>query len=77
MKLHSSCSALYSHTNIRGGNRVYPCCRYKTPIQTFNGDVGSILHSEEYAELRENFTIDDPNCAKCKHEESLGKESLR
>src|SRR6056300_1446560 len=77
MKLHSSCSALYSHTNIRGGNRVYPCCRYKTPIQTFDGNVGNILHSDEYTELRENFSIDDPNCAKCKHEESLGKESLR
>ena len=77
MNFHSSCSALYSHTNVRGGNRVYPCCRYKTPIQTFDGDVENILHSDEYKELRENFTIDNPNCSKCKHEESLGKESLR
>lgn len=71
------CAALYNHTNIRGGNRVYPCCRFKTPIQTFDGDVGAVLHSEEYEQLRENFTLDNPNCAKCKHEESLGKESLR
>ena len=71
------CAALYNHTNIRGGNRVYPCCRYKSSIQTFDGDVGNILHSDEYKALRENFSIDDPNCAKCKHEESLGKESLR
>jgi len=71
------CAALYNHTNIRGGNRVYPCCRYKTPIQAFDGDVNKILHSDEYNKLRNNFSIDDPNCAKCKHEESLGKPSLR
>jgi len=71
------CAALYNHTNIRGGNRVYPCCRYKTPIQTFDGDVENILHSKEYDKLRNNFNINDPNCAKCKHEESLGKSSLR
>lgn len=74
---HSKCAALYNHTNIRGGNRVYPCCRYKTPIQAFDGDVNKILHSDEYNKLRNNFSIDDPNCAKCKHEESLGKPSLR
>jgi Predicted Fe-S oxidoreductases len=71
------CAALYNHTNIRGGNRVYPCCRYKTPIQTFDGKVDAVLHSEEYIQLRDSWTMDDPNCAKCKHEEQLGKESLR
>mgnify|MGYP001190588526 FL=1 len=71
------CAALYNHTNIRGGNRVYPCCRYKTPIQSFDGDVGNILQSKQYVKLRENFNVDNPNCAKCKHEESLGVESLR
>ena len=71
------CAALYSHTNLRGGNRVFPCCRYKTPIQTFDGDVDSILFSDAYKNLREHFSLDDPNCAKCKHEEELGKESLR
>ena len=74
---HSNCAALYNHTNVRGGNRVYPCCRYKQPIQTFDGDIGSILHSKEYKTLRDNWTINDPNCAKCMHEEILGKESLR
>tara|TARA_B110000503_G_C7144760_1_gene412437 strand:+ start:176 stop:1108 length:933 start_codon:yes stop_codon:yes gene_type:complete len=72
-----NCAALYNHTNIRGGNRVYPCCRYKSPLQTFDGDVDNILHSKAYEELRDTFTLDNPNCAKCKHEELLGKESLR
>ena len=71
------CAALYNHTNVRGGNRVYPCCRYKQPIQTFDGDIGNILHSKEYNKLRENFSLDNPNCAKCKAEEEIGVESLR
>jgi len=73
----TKCAALYSHTNIRGGNRVFPCCRYKQPILKFNGNVDDILRSSEYNTLRNNWTIDDTNCAKCKHEEVLGKESLR
>ena len=72
------CSALYNHTNIRGGNRIYPCCRYKTPIQKFDGDVGNILHSEEYKKLRKDMESDWlPGCGKCKHEEDLGVESFR
>ena len=51
------CAALYNHTNIRGGNRVYPCCRYKTPIQSFDGDVGNMLQSKQYVKLRENFIL--------------------
>ena len=78
MKTHpSKCAALYNHTNLRGGNRVFPCCRYKTPIQAFDGDVDNILFSKEYQELRSNWTLEDPNCAKCLHEETLGKYSLR
>ena len=73
----TKCAALWKHTNIRNNNRVYPCCRYKTPIQFFDGDVDNILNSPQYVKLRETFSIDDPNCAKCKHEESLGKVSLR
>jgi uncharacterized radical SAM superfamily Fe-S cluster-containing enzyme len=72
-----TCAALYNHTNIRGNNRVFPCCRYKTPLQTFDGDVNNILHSDEYVQLRKNFSINDPNCAKCKNEEEIGKPSLR
>lgn len=71
------CSALYNHANIRGGNRVYPCCRFKQSIQQFDGDVNNVLSSEQYRTLRQSWSIDDPNCAKCKHEEALGKQSLR
>jgi hypothetical protein len=73
------CSAFWNHTNIRGGNRIFPCCRYKTPVQTFDGNVGEILHSREYEDLRTNSLsgVENPNCSKCYYEESLGKESLR
>ena len=72
------CSALYNHTNIRGGNRIYPCCRYKTPIQKYDGDVGNILHSKEYKKLRKDMESNWlPGCDKCKHEENLGVASLR
>jgi sulfatase maturation enzyme AslB (radical SAM superfamily) len=72
------CAALYSHTNIRSGNRVFPCCRFKKPIQTFDGDVSNVLFSKEYGELRNKFEKEElPECNKCWHEESLGKESLR
>ena len=73
------CSAFWSHTNIRGGNRIFPCCRYKTAVQQFNGDVDSILLSTQYSELRKNSEagIENKNCQKCYDEESLGKSSLR
>lgn len=71
------CAALYNHTNLRNGDRIFPCCRYKSPIQKFNGDVKNILASDEYKQLRNSWTIEDPNCAKCLHEENLGKQSLR
>lgn len=73
----TTCAALYNHVNLRTSNRVFPCCRYKKPIQTFDGNVDSILHSKQYHMLRQSWSIDDPNCAKCKHEEHLGKQSLR
>jgi sulfatase maturation enzyme AslB (radical SAM superfamily) len=73
----TTCAALYNHTNIRSGNRIFPCCRYKTSIQEFNGNVDNILNSNEYRTLRQSWSIDDLGCAKCKHEEALGKESLR
>jgi MoaA/NifB/PqqE/SkfB family radical SAM enzyme len=73
------CSAFWNHTNIRGGNRVFPCCRYKTPVQTFDGDLGKVLHSNEYESLRSDSLdgIRNPNCEKCYYEESLGKKSTR
>ena len=72
------CAALYNHTNIRGGNRIYPCCRYKENIMWFDGDVGKILDSYMYRKLRADMELDWlPGCGKCKHEEELGVESLR
>ena len=72
------CAALYNHTNIRGGNRVYPCCRYKESVMHFDGNVGKIMHSYMYDKLRADMEQDWlPGCGKCKHEEELGVESLR
>jgi organic radical activating enzyme len=73
------CSAFWNHTNIRGGNRVFPCCRYKTPVQTFDGDLEKVLHSKEYESLRSDSLngIRNSNCEKCYYEESLNKKSTR
>lgn len=71
----SKCAAFWKHTNIRNSNKIYPCCRYKTPVATFNGDVEGILHSEVYQKLRESEYLE--GCAKCHYEESQGKQSLR
>lgn len=73
------CAAFWTHTNIRGGNRIFPCCRYKSSVQNFNGDVQEILHSDEYNILRQNSLegIQNPNCQKCYDEESQGLSSFR
>jgi sulfatase maturation enzyme AslB (radical SAM superfamily) len=75
----TTCAALYNHTNLRGGNRIYPCCRFKKSIQTFDGDVKNILHTDEYENLRNRLEFGEKleECSKCWHEESLGKKSLR
>ena len=72
----SNCAAFWHHTNIRNDNNVFPCCRFKTPIQKFDGDVVNILNSAEYKALRE---AEGPiaGCAKCDYEESTGTKSLR
>lgn len=75
----TKCAAFWNHTNLRAGNRVFPCCRFKEPIANFSGDLNEILNLPEYATLRqksENGEIID-GCQKCYHEESIGKESLR
>lgn len=76
---HTLCSAFWNHTNIRGGDRVFPCCRFKHPIQSFNGNVDKVLHSVEYDQLRQDSAngVYNPNCEKCYSEEKYGKESLR
>jgi sulfatase maturation enzyme AslB (radical SAM superfamily) len=77
--MESKCSAFWHHTNIRSDNRIFPCCRFKTPIATFNGNVGEVLFYKEYNSLRESSLAGEhiTGCEKCYYEESLGKESLR
>jgi sulfatase maturation enzyme AslB (radical SAM superfamily) len=72
----AKCAAFWHHTNIRNDNNVFPCCRFKTPIQKFDGDIVNILDSAEYKALR---GAEGPiaGCAKCDYEETMGKESLR
>jgi sulfatase maturation enzyme AslB (radical SAM superfamily) len=77
--MESKCSAFWHHTNIRSDNRIFPCCRFKTPIATFNGNVSEVLFYKEYDKLRESSLAGEhiTGCEKCYYEESLGKESLR
>lgn len=73
------CAAFWTHTNIRGGNRIFPCCRYKSSVQNFDGDVNKILHSQQYDILRKNSLngIKNSNCQKCYNEEAQGLYSFR
>lgn len=73
------CAAFWNHTNIRSGDRIFPCCRFKHPIDTFNGHISNILESETYRDLREKSKngIAIKGCEKCYLEEKLGKQSLR
>lgn len=73
------CSAFWNHTNIRAGNRVYPCCRFKSQIQTFDGNLDTVLHSDEYENLRQQALSGTliKGCEKCAYEESIGHKSLR
>ena len=73
------CSAFWNHTNIRSGNRVYPCCRFKRSIDTFDGDVDNVLHSDAYKDLREQSAKGEfiKGCEKCFYEEKIGHKSLR
>lgn len=73
------CSAFWNHTNIRGGDRIFPCCRFKKPIAQFDGDLQKVLSIPEYQQLRQKSSSGEfiPECNKCYMEESLGKKSLR
>ena len=75
----SKCAAFWNHTNIRGDNRIFPCCRFKTPIMDFQGSVSEILFHKSYQDLRMQSSSNQhiPGCEKCYHEESIGKKSLR
>lgn len=73
------CSAFWKHTNIRAGNRVYACCRFKHPIAIFDGDLDKVMHLDAYKMLRNRAAKDEfiPGCEKCAYEESIGHKSLR
>ena len=73
------CSAFWKHTNIRPGNRIYPCCRFKSPVGMFDGDLENVLYSDTYKMLRNRAAADEfiPGCDKCAYEESIGHKSLR
>ena len=73
----TKCAAFWKHTNIRGDNRVFPCCRYKAPVTTFKGSLEDVLQSEEYVKLRNTDVSTLWECSKCMYEEKNGKESLR
>lgn len=77
--MESKCAAFWHHTNIRSDNRIFPCCRYKDPIATFDGNVEQILHHEAYNKLRQRSLNNEPinGCSKCYEEERIGKHSLR
>ena len=73
------CSAFWKHTNIRSGDRIFPCCRFKSSVAEFDGDIKNILHSPEYDKLRSDSIngVKISGCSKCYMEELLGKKSLR
>ena len=70
-----NCSALYHHINVRGDNRIFPCCRFKKSIAKFDGNLS--LNIPEYDDLRKNFHKKLPECKKCFDEEKSGIKSLR
>ena len=73
------CAAFWQHSVVRSDNNIFACCRYKSPVQKFTGDITSVLNSSEYDKLRQDSIngIFNPNCQKCYYEESLGKFSTR
>jgi sulfatase maturation enzyme AslB (radical SAM superfamily) len=75
----TKCAAFWKHTNIRSGDRIFPCCRFKTPVDTYTGTVDNILTSDAYELLRSKSLSGEKieGCSKCYYEESLGKKSLR
>lgn len=73
------CSAFWKHTNIRPGGRIYPCCRFKTPVGISDGNIDDILDSDVYKMLRARVLNGEEivGCEKCYYEESIGHKSLR
>lgn len=75
----TACAAFWRHLNLRSGDRVFPCCRYKTAEAVFKGDFESVIHSDRWQQLR-RLSVEGtplPGCEKCYHEEKIGRTSLR
>lgn len=72
------CAAFWNHVNLRSGDRVFPCCRFKHSIAHFDGALANVLHSRAYQDLRDK-SVREPikGCEKCYTEERLGVESMR
>lgn len=77
--MESKCAAFWKHTNVRSDNKIFPCCRFKTPVDNFTGDLIHILDSTAYEQLRNSSKKGEAiqGCEKCYYEESKGKKSLR
>lgn len=72
------CAAFWNHVNLRSGDRIFPCCRFKHSVGEFDGDLESVLYSPAYQELRNRSFVEKiSGCEKCYKEESLGIESMR
>lgn len=73
------CAAFYKHFNLRGDNQIWPCCRYKVPVKSFDGDLSKVLHSKEFQLLRKRTEAGESlkGCATCYYEDRNGKKSLR
>jgi hypothetical protein len=73
------CAAFYKHFNLRGDNKIWPCCRFQDSIQSFDGDLSQVLHSDEYQSLRKRSEAGEliEGCKTCYYEDRIGKTSLR
>lgn len=76
--MSTKCAALYNHVNLRAGNELYPCCRFKKSLGIWTGDLDDALHSPVFDHLRFRAQTEQlPECAKCFHEERIGRKSYR
>jgi MoaA/NifB/PqqE/SkfB family radical SAM enzyme len=77
--MDSKCAAFWKHTNVRSDNKIFPCCRFKTPVDNFNGDLIHVLESSAYQELRNKSLNGEfiQGCEKCYYEDANGRRSLR
>ncbi len=73
------CAAFYKHTNIRYDGNAYACCRGTQPVTKVEGESSSLLHTNEYQNLRNKTErgVKLNGCSKCYLEEEHGKFSMR